>query len=123
MVVSDAHLNETTTLEDCPYFTTRLIDFDSPIRKSLEDVDSFVLYLCVDGLSAVKSMETIVPMHTGECVLVPAVADSVELFSEGPAKLLEVYIDPARWENRESLNHANDFDWIAQFVGNAESLH
>jgi len=26
-------------------------------------------------------------------VLVPAVAESVELFCEGPAKLLEVYID------------------------------
>jgi hypothetical protein len=53
--------------------------------------------MCVDGIAAVKSMDTIVPLHTGECVLVPAVADSVELFSEGKAKLLEVYIDTSDW--------------------------
>ncbi len=89
----DARLNETTTLAACPYFTTRLIPFDKPIRKNLEDFDTFVVYMCVDGIAAVKSMDTIVPLHAGECVLVPAVAENVELYSEGPAKLLEVYID------------------------------
>ena len=108
-----AHLNETTTLADCPYFTTRLIPFDTPIRKNLEDHDTFVLYLCVEGLAAVKSMETIVPMHVGECVLVPAVADSVELFCEGPAKLLEVTIDTTDWDDVPNM----DNDWVAQFIG------
>ena len=88
-----AQMNGTTTLAACPYFTTRLIPFDTPMRKNLEDFDSFVVYMCVDGIAAVKSMDTIVPLHVGECVLVPAVAESVELFCEGPAKLLEVYID------------------------------
>ena len=109
-----AHMNETVTVADCPYFTTRLIAFDTPIRKNLEEVESFVLYFCVEGLAAVKSMETIVPLHTGECVLVPAVADSVELFCEGPAKLLEVTIDTTEWHDAPSA----DNDWLAQFVGN-----
>ena len=108
-----AHLNETTTIADCPYFITRLIPFDTPIRKNLEDHDTFVLYLCVEGLAAVKSMETIVPMHVGECVLVPAVADSVELFCEGPAKLLEVTIDTTDWDDVPNM----DNDWVAQFIG------
>jgi hypothetical protein len=68
--------------------------------------------MCVDGIAAVKSMETIVPLHTGECVLVPALADSVELFCEGPAKLLEVTIDTADWDD-EPLQE----DWMARFVG------
>jgi mannose-6-phosphate isomerase len=114
-----AHLNETVTLEDCPYFTTRLIPFDTPIRKNLEEQDTFVLYLCVEGLAAVKSMETIVPMHVGECVLVPAVADSVELFCEGPAKLLEVTIDTTGWEDAPSA----DNDWVAQFIGSLREEH
>lgn len=88
-----ARMNETTTLAACPYFTTRLIPFDKPMRKNLEDFDTFVVYMCVDGIAGVKSMDTIVPLHAGECVLVPAVAENVELYSEGPAKLLEVYID------------------------------
>lgn len=107
----EARQNATTTLAHCPYFTTRLISFDSPMRKNLEDVDTFVVYLCVDGLAAVKSMETIVPMHTGECVLVPAAADSVELFCEGPAKLLEITIDTTDWHDAPNT----DNDWLATF--------
>ena len=114
-----AHLNETTTLADCPYFTTRLIAFDRPMRKNLEEVESFVVYMCVDGLAAVKTMDTIVPMHVGECVLVPAVADSVELFCEGPAKLLEVTIDTADWTDGPSEEN----DWVAQFIGGLREEH
>ncbi|MBR4739068.1 MAG: class I mannose-6-phosphate isomerase [Bacteroidales bacterium] len=121
-----AQRNQTVTLEDCPYFTTRLIDFDTPIRKNLEEVDTFVLYLCVKGIVAVKSMETIVPMHVGECVLVPAVADSVELFCEinpttgtRAAKLLEVTIDTSGWDDAPS----EDNDWVAQFIGNLREGH
>ena len=66
-----ARRNESTTVAACPYFTTRLIPFDTPMRKNLEEVDSFVVYMCVEGIAAVKSMETIVPMHVGECVLPP----------------------------------------------------
>ena len=107
----EARQNATTTLAHCPYFTTRLISFDSPMRKNLEDVDTFVVYLCVDGLAAVKSMETIVPMHTGECVLMPAVADNVELFCEGPSKLLEITIDTSDWHDAPNT----DNDWLATF--------
>ena len=107
----EARQNATTTLAHCSYFTTRLISFDSPMRKNLEDVDTFVVYLCVDGLAAVKSMETIVPMHTGECVLVPAVADNVELFCEGPSKLLEITIDTSDWHDAPNT----DNDWLATF--------
>ena len=109
----NARINESTTIAACPYFITRLIPLDAPIRKNLEDQDTFVIYMCVDGIAAVKSMGTIVPMHAGECVLVPAVADQVELFCEGPAKLLEVTIDTTGWNDAPK----EDGDWMAQFVG------
>lgn len=108
--------NSTTPLADCPYFTTNLIPLTKPMRKDFTSLDSFVIYLCVEGIGAVKSMETIVPLHAGECVLVPAVAEQVELFNEGPAKFLEIYIDPARLQDN-GVNHAQDLDWIAQFIG------
>ena len=107
-----ANMNETTTVAACPYFTTRIIPFNTPIRKSLEDLDTFVIYMCVSGMTAVKAMETIVPMHVGECVLVPATADSVELFCEGESRLLEITIDTSDWKDAEPQN-----DWMAQFVG------
>ena len=84
------------------------------MRKNFTQLDSFIVYLCTEGVAAVKSLDTICPIHAGECVLVPAVADTVELFCEGPAKMLEIYIDPTLWKDK-SINHANDFDWVAQF--------
>ena len=107
-----AHPNKSTTIAACPYFTTRLLPLEAPIRKNLEDVDTFVLYLCVDGIAAVKALDTIVPVHTGECVLVPAVADQVELFCEGPATLLEVTVDTTGWNDEP--DHSQD--WVARFI-------
>ena len=103
--------NASTTVASCPYFTARLVSLDTPIRKNLEGVDSFVAYLCVEGLAAVKSMGTVAPVHVGECVLVPAVADSVELFSEGRAALLEVSIDTDGWTDGPRIEN----DWLAQW--------
>ena len=108
----EARPNATVTIASCPYFTTRIIPFNTPIKKNLDGVDTFVVYLCVGGLAAVKSMETIVPLHVGECCLVPAVADEVELFCEGEAKLLEVNIDTTGWNDAPRT----DSDWLAQFV-------
>ena len=108
--------NSTTRLAECPYFTTNLIPLTKPMRKDFSSLDSFVVYLCVEGIAAVKTLDNIVPIHAGECVLVPAVADKVELFSEGPAKLLEVYVDPEQWID-DGRSHVRDFDWMAQFIG------
>ena len=108
-----ARLNESTTIAACPYFNTRILPFDTPIRKNLEDHDSFVLYLCVEGIAAVKSAGIVVPMHAGECVLVPATADQVELFCEGKATLLETTIDTTGWN--DPVNTGDD--WIAQYIG------
>ena len=44
----------------------------------------------------------------------PAVADTVELHTQGEAKLLEVYIDPTQWKDEE-LTHRHDRDWQAYF--------
>lgn len=106
--------NETVELVNVPYFVTNLIALDKPMRKNFSELDSFVVYMCVEGIAAVKTMERIVPMHAGECVLVPAVADAVELFSQGEAKLLEIYIDPDQYSGP---NRSEDLDWLAQFVG------
>ncbi|MBP3763812.1 MAG: class I mannose-6-phosphate isomerase [Bacteroidales bacterium] len=108
--------NQTVSLAHCPYFSTRLVSLDAPMRKSREEQDVFVVYFCVEGIAAVKALETLVPMHAGECVLVPAVADQVELFCEGPAKLLEVTIDTADWNDAPSQER----DWVAQFVGSQQ---
>lgn len=108
--------NSTICLADNSHFTVSLVALDKPMRKNFTKLDSFVVYLCVEGLAAVRSMGTVVPIHAGECVLVPAVADEVELYNEGDAKLLEIYVDPDKWED-DGHSHIHDFDWLAEFVG------
>ena len=105
----------TVPLVTCPYFTTSLIALQSkPMRKDFSTLDSFVIYFCVEGVAAVRCLDTVCPIHAGECVLVPAVADTVELYAESEAKLLEVYIDPASYSDDELL-HKDDRDWVARF--------
>lgn len=111
--------NITTQLAECPYFTTNLLPLTKPMRKDFTSLDSFVIYLCVEGIGAVSTLETIVPLHAGECVLVPAVASEVELFPEGPAKFLEIFIDPEKLVDN-GVNHAQDLDWIAEFMKGGE---
>lgn len=108
--------NSTVELVKSPHFNTSLIALDKPMRKNFSELDSFVIYFCVDGIAAVKTMDRIEPIHAGECVLVPAVADMVELFSQGPAKLLEIYIDPDQYDGP---NYGGELDWVAQFIGSA----
>lgn len=109
--------NETVQLAECPYFTTSLIALTQPIRKDFSQLDSFVAYLCTEGIAAVKTLGHIVPIHAGECVLVPAVANTVELHGEGRAKLLEVYVDPKQYTDEE-LRHRSDMDIEVNFIGN-----
>ena len=109
------HENTTVSLAQCPYFTTNLIALTQSIHKDFAHLDSFVAYLCTEGIAAVKSMDTVLPLHAGECALIPAVADSVELFSQGNAKLLEIYVDPEQYKGE--LHHSNDLDWMARFIG------
>lgn len=108
--------NKTVGLARCPYFTTNLISLTKNIRKDLSQLDSFVVYLCTEGIAAVKALDNIVPFHAGECVLVPAVAQDVELHCERAAKLLEIYIDPESYKDDE-LRHRSDRDWTARFIG------
>lgn len=85
--------NATSKIVECPYFTTSVLTFDKPIKKDFGPIDSFVAYTCIEGICAIRTLNTIVPMRAGECILVPAIADIVELFPETEAKVLEVYID------------------------------
>lgn len=111
--------NSTIQLAECPFFTTNLIALSQPLRKDFQTLDSFVIYLCVEGIAAVTSLDTICPLHAGECVLVPAVADKVELFPQGRAKMLEIYVDPEQY-SQDDPRHKGNLDWLVQFAPNTD---
>ena len=76
--------------QNYPYFTTNVIALDGKAEFDYASLDSFVLYICVDGEADVKLGEHSEHLSRYELVMIPAEADVVELTGNG--KLLEVYI-------------------------------
>lgn len=91
----EAKNNGTANLVTCPYFTTNLIQLDKAIAKDFSELDSFVIYVCVEGhLTLVHSgvEQPAVTLNQGEALLVPASIDRVDLVPSVASKVLEVYI-------------------------------
>ena len=85
--------NKTDNLVSCEYFTTNILRFNTLIKKYYYPVDSFVVYICVEGAFDLKWDSGSEKVTKGETVLVPAMINEVSLEPEGEAKILEVYIN------------------------------
>ncbi|MBN1822178.1 MAG: class I mannose-6-phosphate isomerase [Prolixibacteraceae bacterium] len=86
-------INETVELESCKYFTTNLLEMDKEVEKDFYEIDTFVIYMCIEGSVILKYKGISENIKQGETILVPAAISSFILqpLSE-TAKLLEVYI-------------------------------
>ena len=80
-------------LASCPYFTTNLLDYTTGISKDYSSLDSFVIYVCVDGALTIKYEGDDYPVKMGECILLPKSVDKVELETVAGFKILESYIE------------------------------
>src|ERR1700742_839597 len=49
-----SHQNKTVKLVSCPYFTTNLLDATKDAEKDYSNLDSFVIYVCLEGELVVK---------------------------------------------------------------------
>lgn len=87
-----AAANKAVTLADCPFFTTNLLDAGKEIQKDYTSRDSFVIYVCIGGAGRVRSGDFIVPLTTGEVVLLPATTEEVSVIPEPNIKILEIYV-------------------------------
>lgn len=85
-------LNETVNLASSGYFTTNLMELAQPLRKDYEELDSFVVYICLDGGMKIKTGVNSTTVMKGEVVLIPAIINKVEIFPERKVKFLEVFI-------------------------------
>ncbi|RLD63849.1 MAG: mannose-6-phosphate isomerase [Bacteroidetes bacterium] len=87
-------LNKTSNILKCPYFTTNILEFDTPVDKDYNLIDSFVIYMCIKGsFEIIYNKNDIETIKYGETVLLPAVLKNISLIPKGKTKLLEVYID------------------------------
>lgn len=85
--------NKSSEIVSCPYFTTRIFDFDQPVLKDYSLLDSFVIYICIGGGCSVTWEEGMESVYLGDTVLIPATLGEFTLAPvNGNSKLLEVYI-------------------------------
>jgi mannose-6-phosphate isomerase len=81
-------------LVDCKYFHTELINLrHEPLSCFLREIDSFVIYICLEGeLSVTDDVGRKVVIRQGQTVLIPASVTKITLAPESPCRLLETYI-------------------------------
>jgi len=85
--------NSTVNAVDSPFFTTSVIHLDQPVEKDFNMIDSFVIYMCMEGTAGITygkgEVETI---QKGESILIPAELKNLALIPTETSTLLEVYI-------------------------------
>jgi mannose-6-phosphate isomerase len=84
--------NEATTLVDCPYFTTNRLDLTQPLDRDYFGLDSFKIFIGLDGAATLRTEAGDVTVARGDVWLLPAEHIRVSILPDGEAKLLEVYI-------------------------------
>lgn len=88
----EPELNKTVNIIDCKYFTTNVIELDKNINKDYSLIDSFVIYICVDGKAKLEWEDQDMSLDKGETVLIPALLERISIDPEPSARILEVYI-------------------------------
>jgi len=84
--------NKSANLVNCDFFTTNILNVKENHIKNYEALDSFVIFMCVEGTLEITAGDATETLKTGETILLPAITNAVTFNSEN-AKLLEVYID------------------------------
>ncbi len=83
--------NKSSKLVHSPYFKTAIIQLTSTLNKDYSALDSFVIFMCVEGSFSLYCNEEFVEIAKGETTLLPATADIVQLKAKN-ATILEVYL-------------------------------
>jgi mannose-6-phosphate isomerase len=100
--------NVPVQLVSCKYFTTNLIELSKPLENDYHALDSFVIYMCLEGALTIRYYKSETEKVTkGETVLLPAELKNVELIPEPSARLLEIYIEGYKMDDisQELLDH------------------
>jgi len=88
-----AMTNATVELARCKYFTTNLLDLDSQMMRDLAGLDSFVVYICMEGSASITDDKgNKLHVHQGQTVLIPADTKTVTVSPSPKVKFMETYI-------------------------------
>ncbi len=73
------------------FFVTNKLVVDGNFKRNLNQIDSFCVYMCIEGVAEIESGHTSLEISKGETALIPAEIKEVN-FKTNNAQFLEVYI-------------------------------
>lgn len=82
--------NVSNKLVYSPYFNTNIINLKGELTKDYTSLDSFVIYMCVEGSITLELNQEVSTLNCGATLLIPATIKKINLKSVN-AKILEVY--------------------------------
>ncbi len=88
----DLFENISNTLVHSHYFKTNIINLKGTLSKQVSEIDSFIIYMCVDGEAILSCYGEDYKIAYGETILLPASLRRIDLKSRG-AKLIEVFYE------------------------------
>ena len=83
--------NVSNKLVHSPYFKTNILNIKGEINKDYSDIDSFVIYICVEGVLNIIHNDETYFLSQGETIMFPSSISTLELNASDSAKILEVY--------------------------------
>lgn len=85
--------NEVVEMVKSPYFTTNRMHFSNTVTRNYADLDSFVIYVCMEGACNLAYEGGQQKIQKGDAILIPASIKETTLNPEGSFKMLESYIE------------------------------
>jgi mannose-6-phosphate isomerase len=83
--------NQTSSLVKSPYFVANQLHLNRPLPKDYSELDSFVIYLCVEGSAQIDATSGKINLKTGECLLLPATTKYVAILPQPETRILEIF--------------------------------
>jgi mannose-6-phosphate isomerase len=85
-------INEVVDLVECPYFKTEVIQFDKEIDRNYANIDSFIIYVCIDGDFEIHFEHGKISAGKGEAILIPSIFKNIKLIPQKLTKILETWV-------------------------------
>jgi len=85
-------LNKSVEVVNQKFFTTNLMHINKAIQREYGELDSFVIYTCVQGASEIVYPHGKVSLRMGECLLIPNEINDIVIRPGTESRILETFI-------------------------------
>lgn len=85
----EVELNKSCKLVHSPYFKTNIVEIEGVMDMDYSNLDSFVIYMCVEGGLTLECLNEIYTLNKGESILIPAAINQIKLSASKKSRILE----------------------------------